>query len=1488
MPKIYNDARTDLFKDYVIINQQTKKKSISFENLEFNNSNRVLFQCKRQSFKYYVFDYNELQTIKHNNHLYEVITTKTPRKIFIDIDLKDSSTDKKIYISLNDISILCNEFIEFVKSNYNIQHDIKYIIQGSINEDTIYTNEDKIFCSFHIIFNIYTLTHTEQEQLLREFKKLNKLYSNYIDLLVYKNRSILRALNQGKEQLNNEPLRKDILKVLNINETHIITDYFITSIDKSRDILIQIIIKPIIKDIKQDFNIVYNFNQFNELKKYITNLKTEDLLNDNYNWKKNLNLIISLLYLQGIKWNEILNNDLMKLFLEISKIGQYNNEESYIKNINFIETIIKKQKIKKPYSNNFFIGLTNNELEFIYSKLNKTKTTKLYFNKLIINNKQFLNICDNETIKSTTHNLILYDIDKFTLLINADIYSHPTDKNRKVIKTVEQYNLHINNILNLEQYKFNTNSCIEFKNWNETIAEINNSCYYEAPVGSRKSSERMYKDIEAILKDSKNNVILMPCDNRGLSTQQKGKLKILFTNLNIEVSFLKNYLEYEKKPDQVITKTTRIFICCYDSIIKFKCIKYTHIIIDEYLNVRKRFLSINAKTNQIIIDNLKNFYEIINNCKAIKCYDADLQNLDLDIIQNYSNKKLSYYKFIDYIQVNNTIIITNYDRIEDNILSNIKSNKNFSISTNIKTTAEKLYDFILTNNQQYKVAIIISEGAKDNKIKKYCKDLKESLTTDTSKWENYNVIIYSPTIMTGISQDSNQYFYKHYGIFCTDSTDHTQTAQMLFRVRNTETHEIMICDINDRIETLRDYIIIKNNTIDIIENQITEQYRINNLLINEEIENVNDNDNILNLNDTNEINNTNNIIYNELYKEYKCIENNEIKQRNNYYYNLIYSLKKWGCNIIKFEYFEIKNETKFIIDRQNINYKNTNLLELGTYQSFVNIEISNEKINKNENDKEIKTKSIVIQKFGISPLLYNYNQYFDYYNYFIYNQLVNNNKEISIYKRIQKLIFYSIKNVIYYMLENVLKKVNIDTLYLNQSKQETAEKFIKWLLSSYLLFKLFVNVADYNVFINNIVKCELYNLELNEDFIKLYKESIKPIQPILKIFIDSKIIQNDSIETLLNFVCEYFYLEQDKIINNVFTFSRKGKIPYRIEKFNGILNRTITSNIDNEEEIEENEDYEINYMLSNLDNNRYDDIIHYINDTTKLYMFNKELLYNFTPKIRLYNTTKDKNEKLNKSFKNYFNPEEENTLKTLLKEETKILNANKQKIYTNEIINNCNVFIEKQNEIKNKYLRNINNIYKHEGDIILSEGEILKETKINNIQITNFGNVYYVKQNNEIFSYTKCKVRQHIFKIDIENNRTKQKFVYSLEPNINVNQLEYSYIYVNQDIVFIDRLVSECFMTNYRPDYFIKHIDGKYTNNTIENLDLVEKWTKQNYIGLLKVVKKEVKEVKKAITKEKRNETRNEKIQCEFCNKMYSYKNKTRHYKTHKPDLGQN
>ena len=91
MPLIYQDARKDLFKEYVYIGKDNKQH-ISFGNIEFNNVNSVLFQEKRQSYKYYVFNYNELNQIKHNNNLYEVITKNTYRKLFLDLDFKDKET----------------------------------------------------------------------------------------------------------------------------------------------------------------------------------------------------------------------------------------------------------------------------------------------------------------------------------------------------------------------------------------------------------------------------------------------------------------------------------------------------------------------------------------------------------------------------------------------------------------------------------------------------------------------------------------------------------------------------------------------------------------------------------------------------------------------------------------------------------------------------------------------------------------------------------------------------------------------------------------------------------------------------------------------------------------------------------------------------------------------------------------------------------------------------------------------------------------------------------------------------------------------------------------------------------------------------------------------------------------------------------------------------------------------------------------------------
>ena len=630
----HQDARKSIFKEHTKPNKNGIN-SISFENIEYNNTNTILFKVRRNGYEYIEVKYNDLKKINKNNHLYEVITKNTNRKLFFDLDFKDSITKTKFYVSYNEVNSLCLKFIEHLKTTYNISKDINFCIQASINDNFIYNQNDKIFNSFHIIFNVYTKTHTEQLQIIKQFKNYNYELNEYIDLCVYSNSKFIRALNQSKEQQSNETLRTDKLQVLNSTTYNIITDYFITAINKDRDIFLQIEIK---ETNQIEYNVIYKITQIKELKEYINDLKYNDLIHDkcknNYNWSNNLNLIITILKLENIEWQNIINHEITQLFLEKSKITIYDTIEIYNNNVKYINDICKKKNLKKVINRKFFLGLKNEILQFIYKKLSKDKNIQLIFTKKIINNNLYINITENENIESTNNKLTLYDLNKYILLINANIYKNDIS-NSKIIKTKEQYNYYIDKILNLKNHSFNTNKCIEITNWNETTSQTNTSAYYESPVGSRKSSLRMNKDITEILKENTTNIILMPCDTRSLCNSQLGKMTQLFNELNIDLSLLKIYLT--TKPDKVKINNTRLFICCYDSIYNYRHIKFTHIIIDEYLNVRKRFMSITGN-NSIKEEHLRNFFNIIINSKTIKCYDADLQKYVLDLLSKFSDK----------------------------------------------------------------------------------------------------------------------------------------------------------------------------------------------------------------------------------------------------------------------------------------------------------------------------------------------------------------------------------------------------------------------------------------------------------------------------------------------------------------------------------------------------------------------------------------------------------------------------------------------------------------------------------------------------------------------------------------------------------------------------------------------------------------------------------------------------------------------------------
>jgi len=1135
----------NIFKDFIKYDTNKKKYSIDFNNINYDNKKYVLFREKMASFKYIYCEYKEIETvIKNNSNLYEVINPQCEyRKIYMDIDMRKENK----LCSYNDINNLCLDFVEYIKEQYKINEPIKYVIQAS-TETEFYENykknkdtqqDIKQFNSFHIIYNVYTNNNLQLKQLITQYKDLKRFSEcEYIDLLVYSNLRVMRTLLQSKEPniKKNEKARTDKLRVLNTN-----TDFynnFITVITKT-DIYINIEVNEETLNLKLNnfYNIKFNINQEEELYNYIKDLEIfKSICNpeqNTKNWYKSLYLIVNVLYISNIKREDIINNKCITLFIEKTQ-QQYKGKNKIIKPLEIIKSIVKG-KIKYIENDKLFTGLTIKETEFIYNSIEIKNNELLECEFKTINNIKYLglkyksiekneenenkiivesiNIEENEKPENEIieyikndyeiieNNINLYDTNKKELLLNSKIIKY----NNKTVKIapLEQYNYYLTLISNDNNIKFNDNEFIPIYNWKETKTDILENAFYEAPVGSRKSSLRMDYDIKEILKNDSYK-ILLPCENINLGTAHFNKWKEYFNENNIELHYIKHYIETEN--NEMNNENIKIFVCQYDSLFKFTNITFTHIIIDEYTNIRKRINTMNG-TNEKKINSLNNFYNLLQKAICIKCYDADLFYYDLEILNNYSNKNFKYYKYIDYKQTNNYIELMNKELLTNEMYKNILENKNISISSNIKKECEKLYDDIIHLKTTVKIALITADGAKTHIYKNYSEDLKKELIKYTDKWEDYNVIIYSPTIITGISQNSNKYFYKHYAYLSSFSTDFTQTAQMLFRVRNTETETIAICDIKNKYDTL-----IKMN-----------EKEINNI---QEIKNFKNN-----------YNNSNN-----LYEKYVLIDTNENEiNKIQYYNNLFSTLKKWGCVNFKYKFHNdlIEKPNK----RVDIDYNNVNLNYYTEFQKFINEEynfISGCDLGDNE-------KTIKLNTFNISHLMYNYNKCNDLYNYCIYNEFILNYKNShSIYKKLSLLTHYPLKQVYYKLLDSINLKQFNNSINLQEKHKNDSKNFIIKLYCLCVIFSMFNNEEEYNKFMNDYINNKPINLNYRKKDIENRLKIVDKFNSFMK---DNNYIHSIDKFTIIIYAFSYFNIH---ICDNSICYDTERNI------FNNINNKTIT------------------------------------------------------------------------------------------------------------------------------------------------------------------------------------------------------------------------------------------------------------------------------------------------------------------------------------------
>ena len=255
--KNHADARhKDIFKNHTVVKEtadKTGEVGLTFKNFRYDNSSSVIFKNRSFGYNYLEVGYERIEeTIDCFENLYELITNGMNKKYYFDLDFD-------ILVSLNDMNGLANAFILFINTFYNTGEaiEIKYNILASIKETDKPPKDDneKIYKSIHIIFNIFTPEIDDLDRIITDFKRRsNNVFSGFIDLSAYSSMRLMRAYGQRKEKLG----RTDRLRIINGNDN--IRDTLITHISPN-DILFKLETKTTNeKPVEVVFNVVYNID----------------------------------------------------------------------------------------------------------------------------------------------------------------------------------------------------------------------------------------------------------------------------------------------------------------------------------------------------------------------------------------------------------------------------------------------------------------------------------------------------------------------------------------------------------------------------------------------------------------------------------------------------------------------------------------------------------------------------------------------------------------------------------------------------------------------------------------------------------------------------------------------------------------------------------------------------------------------------------------------------------------------------------------------------------------------------------------------------------------------------------------------------------------------------------------------------------------------------------------------------------------------------
>ena len=233
-------------------------------------------------------------------------------------------------------------------------------------------------------------------------------------------------------------------------------------------------------------------------------------------------------------------------------------------------------------------------------------------------------------------------------------------------------------------------------------------------------------------------------------------------------------------------------ICQVESLQRVELSKFDLIILDEFEQIIKQFTSSNSNAYRSYV----RYESLLNAASKIVIMDADICNESLISIRRIiGDDRQILLQNNTYTKKFNIEYTTCEETIRDHMAYSLYNNKKIIIATNVnKYRDNELVEYLkkcrypLHHRGWSKEEHLRRCKESEPKILLYTEEtlskqnVKDTLTDVNSTWVNYDVVIYSPSIQSGVSFEK-EHFDEVYGIFTNNTNSYLDCSQMLHRVR---------------------------------------------------------------------------------------------------------------------------------------------------------------------------------------------------------------------------------------------------------------------------------------------------------------------------------------------------------------------------------------------------------------------------------------------------------------------------------------------------------------------------------------------------------------------------------------------------------------------------------------------------------------------------------------------------------------------------------